>query len=373
MIALRQSFRENSPILFIVTGHALAAISVYQIFNLPKWPYDGLWLNYVGFVGTMAISLFVAFAIWFIYLKRVRRVPDFHIVLVNALRNDFFRRERLILAIPILLFWPAFASAFSFLKSAIVVMRPFYLDAWLSRWDRLLHFGVDPWRLLQPILGHAPITFAINWNYTLWFLVLHVTVALQAFSVSDRRLRLQFLTAMVLAWALLGNLAAALMSSAGPCYFGKVTSLPDVYAPLMTYLRDVSDHVRFSFFGTEIHVPITALLMQDFLWQGYAEKASGIGQGISAAPSLHIGSSWLIARLCAKLGKGFAIAGILFLVLMFVGSVHLGWHYAIDGYLGILGAWALWRATGWFLDRARVKSALWPDLSPQISVSHERA
>ncbi|MCZ6764391.1 MAG: PAP2 family protein, partial [Alphaproteobacteria bacterium] len=29
-----------------------------------------------------------------------------------------------------------------------------------------------------------------------------------------------------------------------------------------------------------------------------------------------------------------------------IGSVHLAWHYAIDGYLGALMAWGIWWLSG---------------------------
>ena len=35
---------------------------------------------------------------------------------------------------------------------------------------------------------------------------------------------------------------------------------------------------------------------------------------------------------------------VAFSVLIEVGSVLLGWHYAVDGYLGALIAWAAWLA-----------------------------
>jgi hypothetical protein len=41
--------------------------------------------------------------------------------------------------------------------------------------------------------------------------------------------------------------------------------------------------------------------------------------------------------------------------MILLGSVHLGWHYAIDAYAGILIAAAAWAgagwATGWYLAR----------------------
>jgi hypothetical protein len=36
-------------------------------------------------------------------------------------------------------------------------------------------------------------------------------------------------------------------------------------------------------------------------------------------------------------------------VIIFIGSVHLGWHYAIDGYLGIAGTWLIWKFAGFVL------------------------
>lgn len=43
-----------------------------------------------------------------------------------------------------------------------------------------------------------------------------------------------------------------------------------------------------------------------------------------------------------------------FLVIL-IGSVHLGWHYAIDGYLAWVLAGSLWWAVGRFLDYAYIK------------------
>jgi len=40
------------------------------------------------------------------------------------------------------------------------------------------------------------------------------------------------------------------------------------------------------------------------------------------------------------------VAAGVFAVLILLGSVMLGWHYAIDGYAGALGVLALWWFSG---------------------------
>ena len=34
----------------------------------------------------------------------------------------------------------------------------------------------------------------------------------------------------------------------------------------------------------------------------------------------------------------------LFAAAIMIGSVHLAWHYAVDGYLAVLMTWGIWRA-----------------------------
>ena len=38
-------------------------------------------------------------------------------------------------------------------------------------------------------------------------------------------------------------------------------------------------------------------------------------------------------------------------VIMMIGSVHLGWHYALDGYVAIVGVWVIWWSVGRVLRR----------------------
>jgi hypothetical protein len=352
---LRASLRENSPLILFVLLYGLAPILVYSQVDIPIAPYHDMLMSYAGFYAVAAVSGFAAFALWYLYNSRVRKVKNFQQVAWQRIRHDFLRRERLLLALPVLALWPITASGFTYLKSVIPLVQPFYLDPLLADWDRALHFGIDPWRYLQPVLGYAPITYLIGFGYTLWFLILQAVLVLQAGATGNRQRRLQFLLTMALAWAVIGSLIATMMSSVGPCYFGLTYPGADPFAEQVAYLRGVSASV-----AETIRLPFTTTVLQDLLWQSYSTNDFGMVRGISAAPSMHIASTWIIARLAWDMGGKARIAGCAFLGFIFIGSIHLGWHYAIDGYMSVVLAWMLWRLVGWALNRPAVQAFLWP-------------
>jgi hypothetical protein len=250
-------------------------------------------------------------------------------------------------ALPVFLLFPLFVSTFTYFKSSIPVLHPFVWDADFAAWDAALHGGRAPWQWLQPVFGHPFATATINFFYHLWFFVTYGVLAWQAVSLARPRLRMQFLLTTLLLWSLVGNLAAVLLSSAGPVYFGRVTGLPDPFAPLMDYLRAANDVV-----------PVMALQVQDMLWDGYVRHGVDLGAGISAMPSLHVASTFTYALLGFAIRRWLGIVFSVFAALILVGSVHLGWHYAIDGYVGILMAAAIWFAVGRLLACPRIARLL---------------
>jgi membrane-associated phospholipid phosphatase len=46
----------------------------------------------------------------------------------------------------------------------------------------------------------------------------------------------------------------------------------------------------------------------------------------------------------------------IFAAIIMLGSVVLGWHYALDGYAGILISVAIWKITGVVLSRTTIAS-----------------
>jgi hypothetical protein len=353
------SLRENSPLLLLVALFLGGANGASALLGWPQLTLDRAASAYGIYLAIVFACFCAAFVLWILYATLVRRVSIQTRQFWLLVFTEFLSRDRILLALPILAIWPIMAMSFSQAKALIPAMVPFYLDPFLHAADRLIHFGHDPWALLQPLLGHPVMTYAIDRLYALWFFVVYLALLLQMTSTRDRRLRMQFLLSSVLAWILLGSVAATLLSSVGPCYYGKLFGLPDPYAPLIAYLRETVQATPL--FGFMPPAELVAVRVQDMLWNSYQQNETGIGSGISAAPSLHVASTWLIARMLQTYGRLAAIAGWSFFAAILIGSVHLGWHYALDGYISIVSAWALWRLTGWLLDRRATRRALWPE------------
>jgi hypothetical protein len=225
------------------------------------------------------------------------------------------------------------------MKASIPAINPFAWDTFFAGLDRTLHFGIDPWRLLQPVLGHAPVTFVINNFYNFWFLLMFGMWFWFAFQSRHSELRDRFFIAFTLMWFVCGGIMAMVFSSAGPVYYSNLGLSPNPFTGLMAYLHDVHDNV----------VPIWALNTQQYLWDGYTGVEKNF-LGISAFPSMHnavvtmfVCAAWQVNRRFGKLVAVYA-----FIIL--IGSVHLGWHYALDSYAGIALGLAFWWLAG-FISR----------------------
>jgi hypothetical protein len=66
---------------------------------------------------------------------------------------------------------------------------------------------------------------------------------------------------------------------------------------------------------------------------GMMSSALRIGAGISAMPSLHVTLAFLCFLVAREYARHFLpkLIAALFAAVIFLGSVHLGWHYVSDG------------------------------------------
>ncbi len=225
----------------------------------------------------------------------------------------------------------AFMAAFLHDKMLIPVISPYSWDATFAAWDRAVFMGRHPWEILHPFLGFPIATNALDVLYALWVpLVFIFWGGLFASPSINRDLRNQYWISTLLCWIVLGLVLATLLSSAGPCYYTEIVGAPSPYAKLDAYLADVS---KTSVLGSSA--------LKDYLWAIYEGRIDAPG-GISAMPSMHNAQATLFALAALSINRYFGIVMIVYAVAIFVGSVHLGWHYGIDSIAGCAGALAVW-------------------------------
>jgi hypothetical protein len=321
---LRQSISAHGIFLIIVAAYYAGFFILLRL--RPDVVPTNFLVATIAFIGLSVVFIFLCVFIMRFYhiatqLKPERPIP----ALVQDMKQFLLSKRRMANGIPMVLIMMVFMYVFANIKAAIPVLNPLAWDTYFSQMDSTLHFGTLPWVWLQPLLGYAPITFLLNINYNLWFLVTWMMWVHFAFAERPSELRTRFFLSFFAMWVFIGGVLAIWFSSAGPCFYGRLGLTPDPYAGLMTYLRGVNDVM-----------PIWALPVQDELWQGYTDN-SVIVRGISAMPSMHNGSALLFALAGYRVSRFAGHILIVHAFLIFIGSIHLGWHYAVDSYL----AWAL--------------------------------
>lgn len=257
------------------------------------------------------------------------------LALCRNLLSVMGNREILARGLPIYFVLAVFMLVFANVKTSITVINPFAWDKTFAQWDLVLHFGRSPWQWIHPILGYPPVTFLINFNYILWNFILFGF--LMHFGLLTRlgEERTRYFLCFLLSWIVGGSLFALLLSSAGPCYYGEggLGIDPDPYAGLMAYLKAANQ----SF-------PLSALSVQATLWNTVGQPMP-FG-GVSAMPSMHNATALLFVLASRKFPRWLRWLLIVHLVLVYLGSIHLAWHYAVDAYLAWAITLAAWRVAG---------------------------
>ena len=340
-----QSFRAQwfffiIPVIYLFTNWLMLS----QIEGYREAPVLAVLMGLLSF--TLPVGLIVML---------VMRLVQYAIVIkpespIRALGSDLVslvsRPALIINALPVFAAMVFFNKAMFELKPAIPAIVPFSWDVTFMEWDRAMHFGMDPWVILQPLLGYDYVTFGINLAYNFWFVALFGAWFWFGFQRNAGELRARFFLSYMLAWWIGGGLLAVLLSSAGPVYYDELGLLPNPYTELFVYLNDV-----------DTRIPLWFLDTQQMLWDGYTGKIAALG--ISAMPSMHNASAVLFALAFRHVSRGLGWFFAIYAVVILLGSVHLGWHYAVDGYLGILIAMASWWLAGmmarWFTARPVAK------------------
>lgn len=337
---LSQTLKSQKLLIAVVLIYVGSAFLVSQGIS-PKYN----WLDGIeGITTATFIGPLFALCAYTIYVMAYIRPPRLTQFLLMSMRQ-YLTRARVLQAVPVIVLFPIFTTAFTYLKLAIPSIQPFTWDSRLAQIDLAIHGGTHPWEWLQYALGYPLISSIINIFYHLWFFIILSSIYLLAFDTTRPALRMRFLLSFILSWIVLGNVVATLFSSAGPCYYGQFVSGENPYNPLLLYLEEASKHV-----------PLWSLKVQKMLWEEHQSNLAVLG--ISAMPSMHVASAVLVALLGARISRKAGIVLTSFAIIIMIGSIHLGWHYAVDGYIGAIGAYLIWLAVGWITSAAAQKSSI---------------
>ncbi|HEU5304212.1 MAG TPA: phosphatase PAP2 family protein, partial [Gemmatimonadales bacterium] len=253
--------------------------------------------------------------------------------MVRLLRERGWLGARLVRYLALALTVTAFFGSLAQWKSAIPLFYPgFRWDAPIEAVEVLLH-GDHPDRFLAPLFGSPRGILFLDRVYHTWFYMLFGLVVWQAWEADHRRLR-QFWLSFALIWVGFGILLATLLASAGPIYAALDRGSAS-YDDLLARLN-----------AAEALGPLFVRLSAGSLWAAARQPGFTIGDGISAFPSLHVALAWLAALALWRVHRGLGLVGAGYALLILLGSIMLGWHYALDGEAAILGVAVVWAGTG---------------------------
>jgi hypothetical protein len=205
-------------------------------------------------------------------------------------------------------------------KIMLPLARPFWADPLLAGIDHAI-FRTDPWRIANALFGWAAPT--IDGAYVTWMLVKFASLGVVLAMPESRRKSQALLSYfLILACTALGQY---LLSSAGPVFYARL-GFGDRFAalPIKPWVQVASSYI----------------------WRDYLRAGGDVGTGISAMPSLHVAIALWFALVVRAYAPRMAGIGYLYFALILIGSVLLGWHYAVDGMAAIAIALVSWRVAG---------------------------
>jgi PAP2 superfamily len=228
---------------------------------------------------------------------------------------------------------------FGVFKQFTLKDRGFPLDEYIAPTERWLLGGHDAWEFTHSVFGSLYPTLVIDRLYILWGIPVVILPILWMAFVKDWQVRVRLLLCWVLIWAVIGGAFAWALGSAGPIFYNELVG-PDAgfanFHSVFEKLNIAAQNAHYQFYVTNN----SAMLIEHYQSTGYAPA-----KGISAMPSVHVAMAVLFAIGGFQLNRFIGWAFTAYAAIIWVGSVHLGWHYMSDGLVSIVLTLALWKAS----------------------------
>lgn len=280
-----------------------------------------------GYLSSMTLMTLFVTLLWTLLVALRYGLSGLERPVPRIARRLYLRLPMLLL--PALLF-PVFMAAYTTAKSGIPFLIGFHWDGALAALDRSI-FAVDPWRLTHRLIGATGTALLVIAYCPLWGVALVLVPAVLALCARARLVTVYF-AAMMATWLIGGVGFAYLLSSAGPALVHAVDpGLGTRFAGLVSAIAHLP---AYRYVGWE----------QQYLIADLHQPVVVEGGGISAMPSMHVATA-TVYLLAARGTRWFWPAAI-FALVIWLGSVHFGFHYAVDGPAAAAIAVCCWSATG---------------------------
>ncbi len=211
-------------------------------------------------------------------------------------------------------------------KISVPLINDHLWDQQLWNLDVTLHLGISPSIFVSQAFRGSPLLHPLDRWYGLWVTTVFYTMAF--FSAHPAELvRRRFMASCVFLWTL------------GAWFYLAVPALGPIYAFPQVWHDLIAEMPR-------------ARAAQIGLWENYQRIVAGRTGilrrfnptlGVAAMPSLHVGAHWLFALWTRRRARLFFVLFAVGTLLTLIASILTGWHYAVDGYAGLLLAWLCYR------------------------------
>lgn len=295
------------PAIVLTLSSAATATAMMPFSGLDGIPrfYDAIprWLTLTSFI----------FCVWLaVRALRLRLAGEHNILRTMVERADV---SRLIWGSLGMLLAGANLYTFMWMKPQLNYVFPFWADTLLAELDKAIFLGRDPYLLLGALTSEAWAHF-----YHIGWFVLLIVVLFMIVAYPPGREKSAAIIAYFALWSLLGPIVHAMAPAAGPIFFERL-GLGDRFAAMP--------------------LPDGILANADYLWSSYQERTYTLAGGISAMPSLHVATCVWASISLFRLRSRWAWLSVAVGCLIFLLSISLGWHYAVDGIVALVGALAI--------------------------------
>jgi hypothetical protein len=301
------------PFEAVTIAVILICILAGLIFKIPIIPIRP-WIveHFINYLGKIFIFLTIILILKILILKNSNKINyESNLTSKKIILENIFLILRFLICLELVF------TCYTTIKQAIPFLNPDLFDNELLKIDQFLHFGFSPSAFISDNAHFKQFNKLLDKFYLFWFSakILLLSYFLIHFSKTKKHI---FLSSYLMIW-IIGVFTGAIFPSLGP-FALKLTNLPAAGMDFSCAAQNILLNIY------QAKLPIT--------FSGNGNMF--FGYGLMAFPSLHVTACILYFYFLKDENEILKYLSLVFLIIIFAGSIYSGWHYALDGYFGII-------------------------------------